>query len=185
MIGFLPKTLKVKDKDYPIRTDFRIGLLAIQVYNDIDLTDNEKAYLLLDMFYGIDNLKREDYEDALKQITWFIDGGRDYTTNKAQKKVIDWEQDESMIFSAINKVAGKEVREVDYIHWWTFLGYFNEIGEGLFSTIVHIRQKRANGKKLTKEEQEFMAKNKDLVVLKKKYSQEEKEEMEKLNKLLG
>ena len=55
--------------------------------------------------------------------------------------------DEAIIFPANNKAAGCEVRAVLYLHWWTFLGYFGEIVEGLFSTIMSIRHKRAEGKK--------------------------------------
>ncbi len=47
-------------------------------------------------------------------------------------KVMDWEQDEPILFPAINQVAGCEVRSVPYIHWWTFVGYFMEIREGIF-----------------------------------------------------
>lgn len=184
MIGYLPKTLKVNDRELPIKTDFRVALLAIQVFNDSELNNQEKAYLLLDMFFNIENLKEGEYEEALKQISWFLDGGKDYS-NKSTKKVMDWEQDEQMIFSSINKVAGKETREADYIHWWTFLGYFNEIGEGLFNTVLNIRQKKANGKKLSKEEIEFMNKNKDIVILKEKYTDDEQKEIDELNKLLG
>lgn len=184
MLGILPKTLEVNGKSYPINTDFKIGLLAIQVFNDEDLKDNEKQFLILDMYYGIENLDPSDYDVAMKKVAWFIDGGKEQGT-PLKKKIIDWEQDEQMIFSSINKVAGKEVREESYIHWWTFLGYFNEIGEGLFSTIVHLRSKMASGKKLSKEEKEFVNKNKELVNLKEKYSQEEQEEIDRLNKLLG
>lgn len=60
-----------------------------------------------------------------------------------------------------------------YIHWWTFLGYFNEIGEGLFSTVINIRQKKNKGKKFEKYEQDFYQNNKDLIDLKKKYAKEE------------
>ena len=98
---------------------------------------------------------------------------------------MDWEQDESIIFSAINKVAGCETREKEYIHWWTFLGYFSEIGEGLFSTVINIRQKKNKGKKLEKYEQEFYRSNKQLIDLKEKYTAEEQAEIDRLNELLN
>lgn len=183
MIGQLPKSLTINGKDLAIQTDYRVVLLAFQIINDDTLDSQQKAYLMLDMFYGINNLEANDYEQALKKLNWFIDGGRDYKTTPTAK-VMDWEQDEQFIFSAINKVANREVRELNYLHWWTFLGYFNEIGEGLFSSIVHIRTKKANHKKLSKEEQEFATKNKDLIFIKKKLSQDEQDYIEELNKKL-
>jgi hypothetical protein len=98
--------------------------------------------------------------------------------------VYDWEQDEQMIFSAINKVARQEVRSVDYMHWWTFLGYFNEVGEGTFSYIARLRNKLNHGKKLDKDEREFVNKHKDMVVLKKKLTAEEQEEEDAFQALL-
>ena len=63
------------------------------------------------------------------------------------------------------------------MHLWTFIGAYMEIGEGLFSNIIHIRQKKAKGKKLEKWEQEFYKENKSLIDFqhKEKRSNEEKE----------
>ena len=124
-------------------------------------------------------------EEALKQASWFLDGGKQYEEFNKSKKIMDWEQDESIIFSAINKVAGCETREKEYMHWWTFLGYFSEIDEGLFSTVINIRQKRNSGKKLEKYEQEFYRNNKTLIDLKQRYTAEEQKEIDRLNELLN
>ena len=61
------------------------------------------------------------------------------------------------------------------MHWWTFIGYFDEIGEGTFSQVLSIRQKRAKGKKLEKWEQEFLKNNRSMVILKHQMSDEQKE----------
>ena len=60
-----------------------------------------------------------------------------------------------MIASAVNKVAGIEVRATSYIHWWTFMGYYLAIGESPLATIVSIRSKIMEGKKLEKYESKF------------------------------
>lgn len=185
MIGLLPTTLTINNRELAIDTNFKTILLCMEILNDPDLKNNEKNYLVIDFIIGVDKLDPKDYEEAMKQITWFIDGGKDYKNNRNEKKIMDWEQDEQLIFSAINKVANKETRECKYIHWWTWLGYFTEVGEGLFSTVVNIRQKKSRGKKLSKEEQEFYTRNKDLIDIRNKYTQEEKEEIERLNKALG
>jgi len=67
-------------------------------------------------------------------------------------------------------VAGCEVRALPYLHWWTFLGYFNEMGECLFSQIVSIRKKLKSGKKLDKQDREWYRKNRDLVDFKRIYT---------------
>lgn len=98
---------------------------------------------------------------------------------------MDWEQDEPILFPAINKVAGIETRATQYIHWWTFSGYFMEIEDGTFSTVLGIRQKKAKGKKLEKWEQEFYRNNRRLCDIRKRYTEEEQAEIDHWNNLLG
>ena len=62
---------------------------------------------------------------------------------------------------------------------------FNEIGEGLFSTVIQIRRKKNNNERLDKYEQKFYNANKKLIDLKVKYSLEEQKEIDELNKLLS
>ena len=71
------------------------------------------------------------------------------------------------------------------MHWWTFLSWFNAIGEGQLSTVVSIREKLQKGKKLDKWERDFYRENKQLVDMKKRYSTQELAEQERLKKLLG
>ena len=138
--------------------------------------------LYRDGFYQI---PQEHMEEAILQAKWFVDCGQEEDDKKTAKKVMDWEQDEPILFPAINKVAGMETRAAPYIHWWTFSGYFMEIEEGAFSTVLGIRQKKAKGKKLEKWEQEFYRNNKKLCDIRKRYTEEEQAEIDYWNNLLG
>ena len=60
-----------------------------------------------------------------------------------------------------------------------------EIREGIFSTVLGIRQKMAKGKRLEKWEREFRRNNKKICDLKTRYTKEEQEEIDYWNKLLG
>lgn len=174
----LPTILSVNSSKYPIRTDFRDILTIIQALDDPDLDDQSKAYVLLNILY-LTEVPDSDIEQALKAGSEFISGGIEEST-LPQPKLMDWEQDAPLIMPAINKVAGMEVRSLPYLHWWTFIGYYMEIGEGQFSTVVGIREKKAKGKKLDKEEQEFYRRNRNLVDLKKKISTEDEEALKQL-----
>lgn len=66
-----------------------------------------------------------------------------------------------------------ETRDLPYLHWWTFAGCFNEIGEGTLTYIMVIRHKLNSGKKLEKHEREFLAKNHDMVEIKPVLTEEE------------
>ena len=185
MIGRLPISLSVNGREWNIRTDFRDVLVIMQALGDPELPEMEKGIVMLTvLFCDFREMPPEDYEEAMKRAAWFIDCGRSEEEKSHRKKVMDWEQDEAILFAAVNKVAGKEVRSAEYMHWWTFAGYFMEIEDGTFSTVVGIRQTLAENKKLEKWEKEFRRKNQSLCDLKRKYTPEEKAEIDYLNDLL-
>lgn len=192
MIGALPEVLTVGGEDYPIRTDYRNILQVFEAFQDPDLQPEEKwivaIYLLFEDFSCDDDVLQAaqngfDLEEAMKQISWFISAGQP-EKQVLEQPTYNWTQDEQMIFSAVNKVAGRETRELEYLHWWTFLGYFNEVGEGTFSFIVGIRNKLNKGKKLEKHEKEFLSHNKELVLMKKPLTKEEQEQEDAYKSLL-
>lgn len=165
MIGQLPESLTVNGKDYPIRSDYRDVLAVIEAQADDELTDTERMVVTIYMLYAdfgcaSDVLNSDiDLEEAYMQAVWFMNCGQDDVDDPQGKPTYDWNKDEQMIFSSVNKVAGKEIRAEAYLHYWTFMGYFNEIQDDLFVTVVSIRDKRNKGKKLDKWEKEFIQNN--------------------------
>ena len=188
----LPTSLKIGGVDYPIRTDFRDILTILRAFNDPDLPDWAKTQVMLQILYpDHEKISGPDIKEACEQAVLFIDAGREPEKEDRKRPVLmDWDQDADIIIPAINRVAGTgDVRAMPYLHWWTFLGYYMEIGESLFSNIVQIRQKKAKRKKLEKWEQEFYRENKKLIDIKAKLSEEEeairKAEEEALKELWG
>lgn len=185
----LPTTLEVGGKTWNIRTDYRDVLTIITAFDDVELPPNEKAYVcLLALYEDFDNMPDTLYQEAFEKALKFIereDEDSDKDDKKARKKVVDWEQDASLLFPAINRVAGVEVRTVEYMHWWTFMGYFMEIGEGVYSTVLSLRSKKNSGKKLEKWEQEWWNKNRDICKIRKLYTEEEKAQQDAYKALLG
>lgn len=181
----LSTSLRVGDVDYPIRTDFRDILYLMQVFADRSYEDDEKGAICLRVLYeNWEDIPRERQGEALEAAIEFIDGGMPASGGRQKRpRTVDWEQDGPMILPAVNKVLGQEVRAMPYLHWWTFLGAYMEIGESLFSTVLGIRQKKAKGKKLEKYEQEFYKENKGLISLRRKETQEDRERREELKKL--
>lgn len=172
MINYdLPKKLEISGKLYSITKngDYRVILDIIAALNDDELSEEERAYVCLMMFYGEIPINPEE---AIKKMMWFINCGEE-DNHKEKPPVMDWEQDFPLLIAPINKVAGVEIRSVEYIHWWTFVSWYMEIGECTFSYIVGIRQKRQKGKKLEKAEQEFFNQHSDKVLLRNRLSQED------------
>lgn len=185
MIGELPKIIKVGTKYYKIRSDYRHILKILAAFGDPELTDEEKIYVCLFVLYEeFEEIPQELYEEAFKKASEFIDNGMK-SEDKKQMRVMDWEKDEPILFPSINKVAGFETRSAKYIHWWTFLGYYMEISEGVFSHIISLRVKKAKGKKLDKTEREYWNANLAMCRLETKLSEEEQKAKDKLNELLG
>lgn len=181
MIGYLPQSLNIDGEEYAINSDFRVALTIFEAYNDEALSDYEKMLCCLKCLFKEIPLNADE---ALKQANWFLDGGDMPKSKKAPVKLMDWEYDQSIYFPAVNKVAGYETREAEYLHWWSFLGLFNEIGEGLYSQVMNIRSKRAKHKKLEKWEREFYNEHKELINIPEKLTEEEQEELDFINNLV-
>lgn len=170
----LPRAAEIGGREYEIRSDYRAVLDIISVMNDPDLDDQERALICLCIFYpDFDEMPQTDYQDAVNYMYWFIGGGEDQT-NEKRPKLLDWDQDFPLIVGPVNRVMGKEIRDLEYLHWWSFLSAYYEIGECLFSQVVSIRAKKAKHKPLDKQDQEFYRRNKKLVDLNCHETEEEK-----------
>lgn len=158
----LPEDITVDSKVIPIRSDYRAILDICVAMQDPDLTDRAKAYVAFKIFY-VEPISFS--EEALNYIFWFINCGKVDDGNKTKQavKLFDWEQDFPLIVAPINRLIGCDIRGLKYLHWWTFMAYFQEIGECLFSRVISIRSKRARGKKLDDMEKEFYKENKELI----------------------
>lgn len=186
MIAYdLPTSLFIGGVEYPIRTDFRAVLDVLIACNDPELDDRYKVATMMEiMVPDIEKVPEEHMEEAAEKVRAFIDCGQSPEPDRKRPQLVDWEQDAPIIVPAVNGVAHTEIRALPYLHWWSFWGYFMEIGESLFSSVVTIRQKKAKGQKLEKHEQEYYRENRKLIDIRKKQSPEEKAEMEYINKWL-
>lgn len=184
MLYDLPKTVEVHGREWAIRSDFRDILNIIAAFDDPNLEAQEKAYVCLKVFYeNFEDIPEADYNSAFQAAMDFIDYGKD--ENKPGRKTMDWEQDAPLLFPAVNHVAGYEVRSVEYLHWWSFMGMFMEIQDGVYATVLSLRNKKANHKKLEKWENEWWQKNLGICKIKPRYSDAEKAEQERIKAMLG
>lgn len=160
----IPTSIQISEEEQlSIRNkgDYRMVLDCFAALNDIELTKEERVYCALIIFYenfnSLEDLAQyKNLNEAVKKMYWFFNCGDD-TGVGANKhhKLIDWEGDSQLIASAVNKVANTEIRMAPYMHWWTFMGYYLAIGESPLATIVGIRSKIMEGKKLEKHETKF------------------------------
>lgn len=163
----IPTSIQIGEQSLLIRCkgDYRMVLDCFAALNDIELDKEERVYCALIIFYenfnSLEDLMHfSQLNEAASKMYWFFNCGDDVNdTVKKHNKLVDWEKDSQLIASAINKVANMEVRALEYLHWWTFMGYYLAIGESPLATIVSIRSKIMEGQKLEKYEQKFKSDN--------------------------
>ena len=176
----LPTSLTICATNYKIRSDYRAVLDICSALNDPELDDQEKTSVLMEIFYpDFSEMPTGHYQEAVKRCLWFIAGGAPETDRKKQPRLLDWEQDFQYMVAPVNRVLGTEIRATEYLHWWTFLSAYMEIGECLFSQIVRIREKKATGKRLDKADREWYQKNRHLVDFKTTYTEQESDTLKK------
>lgn len=183
MIYGLPESVTVCGREYAINSDFRCILDIIEVLNDPELTNEERAFFTLGFFYpDLEEMEPEHCQEAIRQCFWFINGGKDEPQARAGKKaprLMDWEKDFPYIIAPVNRVVGHEIRADEHFHWWSFLAAYMEIGECTFAQIVHIRDRQAKGKALEKFDKDWYRQNRDIVDLKVKTTSAEEETFRK------
>ena len=164
----LPTKVTVDNLEFNIRErgDFRMVLDCFKALQDEELSEDYRVLASLLIFYNEFN----DFEDLrvyepqlnelVKEMYRFINGGEEQSPGAERDvSLVDWEQDSQLVCAAINNVANQEIRSVEYLHWWTLLGYYMSIGQSVLSTVVSIRDKIAHHKKLEQWEKDFKKNN--------------------------
>ena len=163
----LPASVEIGGVSYEIRTDFRVILDIFVMLSDPDLSGTDRAEGILQMFYvSPEDIPPQHLQEAVDRFTWFQNGGKEQDKKKSPK-LVDWEQDYPLILPPINRVFGQDIRGIPYdaetntggVHWWTFLGAYNDLGDCTFAQVVRIRDKKARGKTLEKDEREWYRRN--------------------------
>ena len=171
----LPTTVDIDGNIFHIRRkgDFRVILDCFAALQDDELDKEYKILTAIIIFYeefgSLEDTNK--YGEFLEKLTLemfkFINCGQDNQRGAASEiSLINWEDDSQIICAAVNNVAKQEVRILEYLHWWTFLGYYMSVGQSVLSTVVSIRDKVYRGKKLDKWEQDFKKENPQFFVRK-------------------
>ena len=138
----LPMQAELGGVRYAIRSDYRDVLELLRWLNgqaDPALDQSERWYVAMRLFYPeFAALPQPLWPDATQFLTEFLAAGR-REQPRPGPALMDWQQDAPLIAAGISKAAGQDVRTLPYLHWWSFLAWFDAIGEGSFATVVAIR----------------------------------------------
>lgn len=178
----LPRAAVLGGVKYDINGDYRDILEIFTYLEDPELPVFFRWQIALALFYQ-KPIPPEHQQQAMDYLAEFITGGR---AEKATSggRLLDWQQDAPLIVADINRVAGREIRALPFVHWWTFLAWFHAVGEGQLSGVVAIRDKLRRGKPLEPWEKTFYREHRQIVELPKRRTREEQEQIRSLERLL-
>ena len=181
----LPTSAVIGGKEYAIHADYREVLDLLAVLQDPQQAEWERWYIALALFYeGGEAIPADAHQEAMEYLVEFINCGQREEPGRPAPRLMDWQQDALAIVAGVNKAAGCEVRALLFLHWWSFMAFFNSMGEGQFATLVSIRDKLRRGKKLESWEREYYRDHRAEVDLTPRYTAEELAEQRRLKELL-
>lgn len=176
MYGVPPSSLEVDGEYYRIDSDFLTALSIMRMYNDEAMSIYTKHVCMLEMLYSyvdedgevVTNIPENADQAVIEGIKFLTMGKENGMEDEEEVKprLMDFEKDYSYIIAAINKTIGRDIRFDDNAHWWTFMGYCQELSEDtLISSIISIRSKLAKGgeSSLDKYDKEFYNENRDII----------------------
>ena len=176
----LPESVCFAGTTYRLNTDFRVMLKIFRALEDDSLPEILRWQVALKLFY-CEPIPPACRPQAMQYLADFLCCGQEGTPGKP---LFHWQADADAIIAGVNAVAGREVRTMEKVHWWTFLAWFHAMPPGQLSTRVSIRQKLQKGQKLDTWEQEFYRENKKTVDMRSPLTPEEQAEKDRLNAML-
>ena len=190
LIDEVPTTVIIDDVEFEINSDFRISMMFELLINDPELSERERLYQALILYYPI---IPSNLEAAVDKIMWFYKCGKEEqeennNTNKSSgkktvKKIYDYEHDSEIIFASFMKSYNINLQR-DNLHWWEFKSLFDNIDEdSKLYKIMEIRSVNLNQVK-DKDKKNYYKKMKDLYKLPDNISKSEKEKLDEIGKML-
>lgn len=176
----LPTSANFSGEEYPHKSDFRQILRLFEILSDESRPELYRWYLALAYFYERP-IPRDLEGEAMAYLSAFLTCG---DAGKPGPKLLDWQADAPEIIADVNAVAGREIRAMEYLHWWSFLSFFQAVGEGRLSTLVGIRDKLRRGKRLEPWEQEYYRRDPDKIRLRPRLTPADAAEKARLEALL-
>lgn len=162
LVEQLPTTVQIDGEDVALDTDFRSALRAILAYEDEDLTRGEKIGLLIENLYPE---PPSNLEAAARQGIWYLNGGEMPRDEAPGPRLYSMAHDARYIYAAFRQTHGIDLQAIDYLHWWSFLALFMDLGSNTaFCGLVGFR-KRLKAGKLSKDERRSYLEMKEVVDL--------------------
>jgi len=150
LVDELPNSIEINGREYGINSDFRFCLSTILAFEDEELAFAEKQQI---MFVNLFQEIPEDLQEASVRALWFLNGGKDESSAESEgMRLYSFSKDANFIFAAFRQTHGIDLQTIDYLHWWSFMALFMDLGQNTtFCELINLRRRVKTGK-ATKEE---------------------------------
>lgn len=188
-----PEYVKVNDRTYKIRTDFRIALRCNNIATDDSIGDYERALAIIYLLFenGLDH--QEDYEKLLELATKYLSCGKEVTNPSNDEPDMDYNEDMDYIEASFMSDYHIDLAN-EKMHWWKFNKLMNGLSNsdmGNCCILNRIRNLRTYNTREIKDDKERakIEKAKQQVALKRykkenNLTKEQEESMRKLDEIL-
>lgn len=154
----LPKSIKVENRKFNIRTDFRTWIDVEMILNDDLILPQFKLFVMannLDLFYGNDEIFNYDMGTVLDSVFSFWRMNQPSSNNSSKQShttdiAYDYEVDYGLITAAFMQQYHINLQQMNF-HWFTYKSLFDGLTDATqFVKIVGYRTIDLN--KVSKEE---------------------------------
>jgi hypothetical protein len=155
----LPDAVEIDGKEYKLRTDYRGCLKILEAFEDPDLSEQEKYFVLLNILF---EEFPTDTARAIELGLKFINSGDEIKEpDETPMRLFSFDHDGNYIYAAFQQTHGIDLEKTN-LHWWKFLALFMDLGsETAFCQLVAFR-KRVKSGTATKEEMKEYRNNLEL-----------------------
>ena len=188
-----PTKVKVKNKIYPINSDFRVVIECNEISQDSSIGDYERALAIIYKLFGEDALEdSENLEELLDKAKRFISCDNEIEDTDKEPDM-DFKEDEGLIKSSFKFDYQYDPYSLEYLHWWDFYNDLNNLSNSEFGSccilnrIRNLRNYDVSEIKDSKKRQEIMELKEKYALkkYKKPLTKEQLESIDKFNKLAG
>lgn len=189
-----PTKVKIENEEYSINTDFRIAIECDKIARDLSINDFERALAIIYKLYGEKGLKaKNNYDKLLELAQKYLSCGKEITDKtKREEPDMDFEQDMDYIEASFMSDYNIDLTNIE-MHWWKFFNLINGLSNNelgnccILNRIRNLRNYDTSQIKDSKERQKIEEVKRQVALKKKEktLSKEQKESVDRFNKLAG
>ena len=147
LIDVVPEIVEIEGIEYSINSNFRNSILFELTMQDVNLLDEEKVGIALNLYYPV---IPHNIELAVEEMLNFyrcnkIDVAVSGQGGSRVENIYSYEYDDDYIYSAFLDQYGIDLQDIEYLHWWKFKAMFKSLKEdNLISKIMGYRSIKIN-----------------------------------------